>query len=137
MKNLEFKATEPLKENRWIINTYPFKINYFLFRKYKMYNQGESIIFETSFFETIDEVINPKDLMEITDISIEYLDPIGNTVGGLKLLVKGINFEKKHSYKKDKLLTTKLRFVIEQIEPIYIKPDRIDKEDGKKSKRAS
>lgn len=137
MKNLQFEPVEPLKENRWMINTYPYKVNNFLFRKYKLYNQGETIIFETSFLETTDEVINPIDLMEITDISLEYLDSIGNVVGGLKMLVKGMNFEKKHSYKKDNLLTTKLRFVIERIQPIYIKPDKVEKEDGKKSKRTS
>jgi len=43
---------------------------------------------------------------------------IGEVVGGFKMLVGGMNFEKNHSYSNGDLLTTKLRFVIKEIEPI-------------------
>ena len=71
--------------------------------------------------ETVHGVYNPKDLLDITDITVRYLDPIGETVSGLKMIVGGVNFQKKHSYKSDDLLITKLRFVIEQIEPLFVK----------------
>lgn len=125
---MDFKNIEPLKENRWIIKTYPYKINFFLFRKYKMYNEGGKIIFKTSFFETVNEIHNPVDLMEITDINLEYLDPVGGTVNGFKMIVSGMNFEKKHSYKKDGLLVTDLRFVIDAIQPIY--EPKTEQKDG-------
>lgn len=117
----EFKPIEPLKSNRWVIKTSPTVITDFLFREYKMFNEGENIILETSFFETILGVYNPKDLMNITDITIEYLDPIGEVVGGLTMTVKGINFEKHHSYSDDNLLITNLRFVIDKILPLFKK----------------
>lgn len=117
--DLTFQQIEPLKSNRWVIETFPLKINYFLFRNYKMYNEGEKIIFETKFLETILDSYNPKDLMEITDITLMYLSPIGEIINGYKMIVSGVNFEKKHSYKSDKLLTTKLRFVIDQISLMY------------------
>jgi hypothetical protein len=123
MENLkQFIPVEPLLENRWIIKTHPTKINPYLFRKYKMYNEGESVIFKTEFFETVMDTYNPKELLEITDITLEYLDPTGVVVGGLKMIVKGINFERKHSYFGNDLMITKLRVIIGEtdllLEPI-------------------
>jgi hypothetical protein len=115
----KFEPIEPLKSNRWIIRTYPFEITDFLFREYKMYNEGEEIILETSFFETIHHVYTPKEIMDITDLSIEYLDPIGNVVNGLKMSIKGVNFEKHHSYSDDGLMVTKLRFILKKIDKYF------------------
>ena len=117
--NKTFEPIEPLKSNRWVIKTKPLVITDFLFREYKMFNEGEEIILETSFMETILGVYNPKDLMNITDLTIEYLSPVGDVVGGFDITVKGVNFEKHHSYSDDSLLTTNLRFVIGSITPIF------------------
>jgi len=118
----QFIGVEPLMENRWIIKTHPININPYLFRKYKMYNEGEIIVFKTEFFETVMDTYNPKELLEITDITLEYLDPTGVVVGGLKMIVKGINFERKHSYSENDLMITKLRVIIGEtdllLEPI-------------------
>lgn len=116
----EYKIIEPLKSNRWLIETSPKQINSYLFRKYKMFNEGEKIIFETEFYETVQECYNPQDLIQITDISLKYLSPVGDVVSGFDMIVNGVNFEKKHSYKDDNLLITKLRFVLKQINPIFI-----------------
>lgn len=126
----EFKPIEPLKSNRWIIKTKPTVITDFLFREYKMYNEGGDIILETSFFETILEVYNPLELMNITDVKIEYLSPVGDVVGGLEMTIKGVNFEKNHSYSDDSLLTTNLRFVIDRINPIYVKNEKVNISHG-------
>jgi len=114
-----FEPIEPLKSNRWVIKTKPLVITDFLFREYKMFNEGEEIILETSFFETILGTYNPKDLMNITDLKIEYLSPIGDVVGGFDMTIKGVNFEKHHSYSSDELLITNLRFVIDKIYPLF------------------
>jgi hypothetical protein len=118
--SIEFRPIEPLMENRWIIKTHPININPYLFRKYKMYNEGEKIIFKTEFFETVMDTYNPKELLEITDITLEYLDPTGVVVGGLKMIVKGINFERKHSYSGNDLMITKLRVIIDMIDLLTI-----------------
>ena len=123
IKLIDFKIYEPLKENRWIIETYPTQINPCLFRKYRMFNEGEKIIFKTEFVETIEETYNPKELLEITDIDLKYLSPVGDVVGGYKLVVGGLNFDKKHSYSNDDLLITKMRFVIEHINPLLFKTE--------------
>lgn len=124
-KMFEFRAYEPLRANRWIIETSPTEITPYLFRKYRMFNEGDKIVFKTEFLETVDETYNPLDLMDITDITLKYLDPVGETVGGFKMIVGGLNFDKKHSYSSDDLLITKMRFVIEQIQPLYKKPEEI------------
>jgi hypothetical protein len=110
MKN--FEPVEPLKSNRWLIRTEGMDIEPFLFRKYKLFNEGEDIIFTTEFYETVAQSYNPKDLLNIVGFSIEYLDPIGTNVSELKFDVKGINFKRKDSYSKDDLMITKLRVVV-------------------------
>jgi hypothetical protein len=45
-------------------------------------------------------------------VTIEYVDPTGVAVHKLKFDVKGLNFEIKQSYGKDKLQITKLRFIV-------------------------
>jgi len=115
----EFKLQEPLMANRWIIETYPTTIEPFLFRKYKMYNESDEIIFETQFMETVEKSYNPQDLLNITTVTLKYLSPVGDTVGGFTMKINGLNFEKKHSYSDDDLLITKLRFVVRGIYPIF------------------
>jgi hypothetical protein len=115
MKN-KIELIEPLSQNRWLIETYPTKISSHLFRKYRLFNEGDKIILNTEFLETVINVYNPFDLLEITDITLKYLDPIGDVVGGFKMTVQGLNFDKKHSYSNDGLLMTKMRFVIDHIE---------------------
>jgi hypothetical protein len=107
-----FPLIEPLRCNRWIIKLDGMDIEPFLFRKYKMYNEGEEIIFLTEFYETVQQSYNPKDLLNIVGVIIEYLDPTGVVVQTLKFDVKGLNFEIKQSYGKDKLQIVKLRFVV-------------------------
>ena len=119
----EFEPIEPLMSNRWVIKTKPLEITDFLFREYKMFNDGENIILETSFIETILGTFNPTELMNITDVRIEYLSPVGEVVGGFDMTIKGVNFEKHHSYSDDSLLTTNLRFVIDRINPLFIKKE--------------
>jgi hypothetical protein len=112
-KTIEFKQIEPLKSNRWIIKLNGLNVDPYLFRKYKIYNEGEEIIFKTDFFETVQHSYNPKDIFNIEDIIIEYLDPIGDVVNGLTFKPKGINFKREHSYSDNKLMITKLRIIID------------------------
>ena len=108
----KFPLLEPLKCNRWLIRFEGLDIEPYLFRKYKMYNEGDEIIFLTEYLETIQNTYNPKDLLNIVAVTIEYLDPTGVVVQKLKFDVKGLNFKIKQSYKKDKFQITKLRFVV-------------------------
>jgi hypothetical protein len=108
----KFPLLEPLKCNRWLIRFEGLDIEPYLFRKYKMYNEGDEIIFLTEYLETVQNTYNPKDLLNIVAVTIEYLDPTGVAVQTLKFDVKGLNFKIKQSYKKDKFQITKLRFVV-------------------------
>jgi hypothetical protein len=121
-----YNRLEPLMANRFIIETKPTIITQYLFRKYKMYNEGGSIIFKTEFLETTEETFNPFELLEITDISLQYLNPIGEIVGGFNMTVKGVNFKKSHSYDDGGLLITKMRFIIDKITLIDQKPQKVD-----------
>ena len=119
-KIIKFEPMEPLKSNRWILRTHPLNINYHLFNEYKLYHDGKQIVLKTWFMESVDKSYNPQDLLEITDVTIEYLNPAGKTVSGLKMIIDSVNFVKKDSYKKDKIMKTKLKFVVSQIGTISI-----------------
>ncbi len=117
---MEFNPIEPLIENRWIIKTYPTGISPYLFRKYKIYNEGADIILKTEFIETVTDTFNPSDLLNITNVNIDYLAPTGEVVGGIMFEVKGINFEQKHSYSGKDLKLTKLRIIAKNIQKIEL-----------------
>lgn len=119
-KIIKFEPMEPLKSNRWILRTHPLNINYHLFNEYKLYYDGNDIVLKTWFMESVDKSYNPQDLLEITDVTIEYLNPVGKTVSGLKMIIDSVNFVRKDSYKKDKIMKTKLKFVVSQIGTINI-----------------
>ena len=106
-----FFPVEPLKENRFLINLHGTNIPSFLFREYKLYNEGEQMIFETEFYETVNYSFNPKDIFNITSVTLSYLDPVGEEVGGLYFMVSGSNLFRKQSYSNDDLQITNLRFV--------------------------
>lgn len=114
MSNLtNFKPVEPLKSNRFLIKIEGVDIPEYLFRGYKLFNEGDEMIFTTSFYETVNYSFNPKDFFNIISVNIEYLDPVGSVVNGLKFDVKGSNFKRKQSYAKDDLQINKLRFVVD------------------------
>jgi len=71
---------EPLKSNRWVIKFEGMDISPYLFRKYKIFNEGDEIIFTTEFFESVQWSYNLKDIFNIQKVVIEYLDPIGDVV---------------------------------------------------------
>jgi hypothetical protein len=115
-KIIEFKPFEPLKTNRFIIRflgNENINIPEYLFTGFKMKNIGEDIILKIKLFETTDYTFNPKDLKTITDVKIEFLDPVGTIVHSMILPIKGSNFKKSANYKEDSLLTNKFRFIVD------------------------
>lgn len=115
MANLrKFEPVEPLKENRFIINIIGTDIPEYLFREYRIYNEGDDLIFTTSFYETINFSFNPKEFFNITSVKIDYLDPIGEIVNSLMFNVQGLNFERTQSYLGDNLQTNQLRFIVKK-----------------------
>ena len=102
---------EPAKNNRFIIKLKGADIPSYLFRKYKIFNEGEQVIFVTEFWETVNFTFNPLEFFKITDVEIEYLDPTGQKHNSLSFEVKGSNFKKIGDYADDNITTIKMRFV--------------------------
>jgi hypothetical protein len=112
-KITDFTSIEPLKSNRFIIKfNDEVKIPEYLFRSFKIYNEGDNLIFKTKIFQTVDYSFNPSDIFKITDVKIEYLDPIGEVVNGLSFDVQGSNISFKNDYADDSLSTIYFQFVI-------------------------
>ena len=109
----QFQQIEPLKNNRFLITFEDVNVPQYFFRNYEMYNEGEEMIFVTEFLESVTYTFNPKDFFKINRVKLEYLDPIGQTAGGMIFKVKGSNFSKKGDYSDDSIQTTQLRFVVD------------------------
>jgi len=117
---------EPLKTNRWIIKLKGCDIEEYLFRKYKIFNDGNKLMFSTEVYETVHHHINPKDLFNIEELTIEFLDPTGSVVNGFVFNPKTIQFEQSGDYGSDDILNYKILIEIdkETLHPIY----KIEKE---------
>jgi hypothetical protein len=105
---------EPLKTNRWIIKLKGCDIEEYLFRKYKIFNDGDKLMFSTEVYETVQFQINPKDLFNIEDVTIEFLDPVGTVVNGFIFNPKSIQFEQSGDYGSDDLLNYKILMEIDK-----------------------
>ena len=108
-----FNQIEPLKNNRFLISFQNVNVPQYFFRNYEMFNEGEEMIFITEFLESVTYTFNPKDFFKINTVKLEYLDPVGDIVGGMIFNVKGSNFSKKGDYADDSIQTTQLRFVVD------------------------
>lgn len=105
---------EPLMTNRFVIKfNEEVSIPEYLLRKFKIYNEGDKLIFKTEMYQTVQYSFNPADLFKITNVTIEYLDPIGETVNGLKFNLKGSNMSYVNDYSKDGLSIIKFQFIID------------------------
>ena len=105
---------EPLMINRFIIVfNEEVKIPEYLLRKFKIYNEGETLIFKTEMYQTVQYSFNPADLFKITSVTIQYLDPTGEVVNGLKFDLKGSNMSYVNDYSKDGLSIIKFQFIID------------------------
>ena len=102
--NIEKFPIEPKKTNRWLIKTVGFEIHPYLFSKYKLYNDGDRLMFETSCYETVNDHIIPTDLFNLSRIELEYLDPTGEIIGGFSFDIKSLNFSSSGDYTDDDLL---------------------------------
>jgi hypothetical protein len=107
-----FKMIEPLKKNRFLISFNGLEIPEYCFRHFKMYNEGEELIFETSIWQTINYTFNPKGIFDIVGVKVELLDPTGVVVNGYTFDVKGSNFETDFDYGDDNISTIHFKFVI-------------------------
>lgn len=121
------KLVEPKKTNRWIIKPNGVNIPEYTFSTYKLYNDGDKLMFETSCYETVMNHINPVELFKFHGITLQYLDPTGEIVGGFTFDIKSLNFSSSGSYKDDNLLT--YNFVIE----VNIKSFKMLFEDNEKN----
>jgi len=115
---------EPKRANRFIItfignNLEPIPV--YLFKSYKLKNEGEELILTIKMLEPLHFTYNPKELYNILDVKIEFLDPIGGIVNGLILPIIGSNHKQSGNYKSNKLLTNKFRFIIDgkNIQTLY------------------
>ena len=105
---------EPLKTNRWVIKLKGCDIKEYLFRKYKIFNDADKLMFSTEVYETVQFQINPKDLFNIEDVTIEFLDPVGTVVNGFVFNPKSIQFEQSGDYGSDDLLNYKILMEIDK-----------------------
>lgn len=111
-KTLKYAPVEPLLEARFLITPIGVDIPSYLFTKYKIFNEGDNLIFTTEFYEHVNYSFNPVDIFKITGFKIDFLSPVGDVVNSLIFDVNGVNYEREQSYKNDDLQINKLRLVV-------------------------
>jgi len=104
---------EPLRKNRFIIEPIGVKIDDHLFRNFSLFNEGDNIIFTTSFYETVQFAFDPKEFFNLTGFIVKYLGPINDVVQTMSFDVMGVNFTKKQDYSNDGLSGYKLRCIVD------------------------
>jgi hypothetical protein len=115
MENFKMpNMVEPLKSNRYIIQTDGVKIPEYLFRRFNLENIDDNFVLLTEIYNTVDFMFNPDDAFKITKIYIKNLDPIGVVVSTLEMEIGGINVEINGDYSDDNLMLTKFRFIIKR-----------------------
>jgi hypothetical protein len=104
---------EPLMANKFLLRTIGTEIPDYAFRKFKIFNEGEELIFTTQFLETTCFIFNPKDFFLITGFIIDFLNLDNKIVKTLMFDIKASNFEKIGSYKSNKTFVYNIRSVID------------------------
>ena len=105
---------EPKMKFRFNIRFHGLDVPSFLFRNYKMYNDEEKLVFETSFYETVEHSFNPLSFYKVYDVEIDFLDGVGKKISGWKFAVNGISFETSGDYSSDDLMTYSFKFEVDK-----------------------
>jgi hypothetical protein len=113
-----FEPFEPKKNNRFIINVVGTDIPQHLFKSYKMYNQGRTIVVEAEFYETVEWTFNPQEFFDIDDLLIQHTNAVGEVITTLDFKVDEIEYEQVGSYADDGFLMNKLKFITSNCEVI-------------------
>jgi hypothetical protein len=116
MEKIEIpNMVEPLKSNRYTIQTEGVKIPEYLFRRFSLENIDDDFVLSTEIYNTVDFMFNPEDAFKINKIYIKTLNPIGVVVSTLEMEVGDVNVEINGDYRDysdDNLMLTKFRFII-------------------------
>jgi len=123
--NKVFSIIEPKVSCRFILEAEGLNIPEWCYRKYKLYNDGDKLIFTTEILETIQTIINPKDLFNITSFCVKTLDPKGHIIHKLSFDISDINFHQKNEYKKSKISKFKIKGTVklDSIFCTYVEPE--------------
>lgn len=101
---------EPIRRNRWVIKMGDIPV--YMFRKFKVYNDNDVVRFDTEFMQSLDYKCDLFSLFELTDFTIQYLDPAGVAVKEAKYYIKGMNFEEIGDYFDDELSIITLKLIV-------------------------
>ena len=113
MERIEIpNMVEPLRANRYTIETEGVYIPEYLFRRFSLENIDDDFVLSTEIYNTVDYMFNPEDAFKITKIHIKTLDAIGVVISTLEMEVSEPNVEIGGDYSDDNLMLTKFRFII-------------------------
>ena len=113
MERIEMpNMVEPLKANRYTIETEGVYIPEYLFRRFSLENIDEDFVLSTEIYNTADYMFNPEDVLKINKVYIKTLDAIGVVISTLEMEVSEPNVEIGGDYSDDNLMLTKFRFII-------------------------
>jgi len=125
-----FDSVQPIKSNKFIMNVVGTDIPSHLFRNYKIYNQGKTMIIETEFYETQEWVFNPQEFFDIEDLLIQYLNDEDEVIFTLDFSVVEIFYEKSGAYHDNDYVINKLKFITDNCEVIMANEEKQKPKDS-------
>lgn len=125
-----FDSVQPIKSNKFIMNVVGTDIPSHLFRNYKIYNHGKTMIIETEFYETQEWVFNPQEFFDIEDLLIQYLNDEDEVIFTLDFSVVEIFYEKSGAYHDNDYVINKLKFITDNCEVIMANEEKQKPKDS-------
>ena len=105
------RQIQPLMSNRFLINVNGVDIPERLFLEYSLIFTDNVFKLTVTFYDTVEHWFNPNDINDITGFTIRYLDPIGETISTLNIIViNPLTFERSGSYSNGDIIRNHLSF---------------------------
>lgn len=110
----KFETFEPITLNRFLIKfNKGVEVPQHVFKKFKLYNTNDEFSIKLETYNTTEYVFPMHEISKIHEITIEFLNPLGEILNGYVLPVLGTNVKLNCSYSENGLMITKFKFIID------------------------
>lgn len=119
INNIEFMSYEPKLANRWILKVNDDIIPSYLFHELTLYNDDDNVMLDLSHRHVLENNILPTDYYRLHTIELQFLDAIGQIVGGFIANISSIKYKISLNYSDDANMLTKLTIKLKNINPLH------------------
>ena len=112
-RNYPLADFEPARANRFIVYFIGADIPSHASHNYAFYYENDNIMLEINFYDFVGFIFNPRDASFISDIVIDFLDPVGVVYGTLRAtVIECLEFEKRGDYSSNEITNNRAKFLV-------------------------